>query len=357
MMNCAAFVTAAPSGHHALISRASAICGAAVAARVASRPMHGATTRMVADQGITLQNLTYNPNFTGSTSVGDKDVMCAQIYKQVFGNAYVMESELAELYPAESMYRSGLITVREFVRRIALSATYRRRFFECCGPFRAVELNFKHLLGRGLNSKEEVSEHVQRTVIEGYEADINSIIDSEEYMRSYGDYCVPKMLFKGTYPAISEFTRACSMYGANGTSDKSLVRRAGAIGVGNPNHTLSLDGAGTASKLVSLASETRFPTSHVRIKMALPARPDLDSGKGVKSKLAAPAANSNAATRTRVRITEGNYMYLTAAEAADFNRNTIAETREEAVVRTEMRALKAEIARLQTKLDELSSFV
>jgi Phycobilisome Linker polypeptide len=307
------------------------------------------------DPGISLQSLTYAPNSTGSSSVADKDVMCAQIYRQVFGNAYVMESERSELYPAESMYRAGRLSVKEFVRRIALSATYRRRFFETCGPYRAVELNFKHLLGRGPSSKEEVSEHIQRTIHQGYEADINSFLDSPEYDSSFGEFGLPRMLFKGTYPSVSEFTRMCSMYSAHGTSDKGLVRRAKTTGVDNPNHVLSLDGAGTPSKLVAMASSTRFPTSHVRIKKALPSRPDLDFGVDTTSRRPTPLLNEHAAPRRRVTITDGNYMYLTAAEAEEFEKGSIADMHEESLVMAEMRVATAEIARLQARLKNLRS--
>jgi phycoerythrin-associated linker protein len=368
-----AFLPAAPCGGGLSASASALLCGGArlvvvpacaadahVAATGTRRPVATpATTRtsMVTsgDSGITLQSLKYAPNSTGSTSVADKEVMCIQIYKQVFGNAYVMESERGELYPAESMYRAGRLSVKEFVRKIALSATYRRRFFEACGPYRAVELNFKHLLGRGPNSKEEVAEHIQRTIHQGYEADINSFLDSPEYDSSFGDFGLPGMLFKGTYPSLSEFTSMCSMYSAHGTSDKSLVRRAKAIGTDNPNHILSLDGAGTPSKLVSLASSAGFPTSIVRIKNALPSRPDLDFGVDTTSRLSSSFLNKHAAPRRRVTITDGNYMYLTAAEADEFERGSIADMREESLVKAEMRAATAEIARLQARLKTLSS--
>ena len=63
---------------------------------------------------------------------GDDDAKKEQIiravYKQVLGNAYVMESE-RQLVP-ESQFKLGEISVREFVRRIAKSDLYRSRLFE-----------------------------------------------------------------------------------------------------------------------------------------------------------------------------------------------------------------------------------
>ena len=65
------------------------------------------------------------------------------------------------LISAESRLRSGDITVREFVRVVAQSDLYRSLFFETSSPYRFVELNFKHLLGRAPQDQAEISEHVQ----------------------------------------------------------------------------------------------------------------------------------------------------------------------------------------------------
>ncbi len=49
-------------------------------------------------------------------------------YRHVFGNAYVMEEERAELSVAESQFKLGNLTVKEFVRALAKSYAYRARF-------------------------------------------------------------------------------------------------------------------------------------------------------------------------------------------------------------------------------------
>lgn len=111
------------------------------------------------------------------------------VYRQVLGNPHVMESERS--LTAESQFAEGRLSTREFVRAVALSADYRRRFFESNAPYRFVELNFKHLLGRAPSSQAEVSEHVQRLAVQGYEAEINSYADSEEYQATFGENTVP----------------------------------------------------------------------------------------------------------------------------------------------------------------------
>ena len=111
------------------------------------------------------------------------------VYKQVLGNPHVMESE--RLVSAESLLCNGSITVREFVRAVAKSDFYRARYFESCAPYRFVELNFKHLLGRAPVDQAELSEHIRRCIEQGYDSEIDSYIDSDEYQDKFGDNIVP----------------------------------------------------------------------------------------------------------------------------------------------------------------------
>jgi phycoerythrin-associated linker protein len=341
-----------------LTSGLSAVCGtrAVPTAAATAAPGRIAVT-MTGSPGITLQTLLYEPNPT-AVSVEDKDIMVARIYRQVFGNAYIMEEELDHVYKAQSMYRAGQIPVREFVRQCALSETYRRRFFSCCGPYRAVELNFKHLLGRGPTTQAEISEHVRRTIEEGYEADINSYIDSPEYIERFGDDYIPGITFKGTYTSSADFNNMCSMYSSPGTTDKSLTGRAREQGTANPNHVLSLDGAGIPSKLVALAAG--YPASSTRVKRALPSRPDLDLGIDVNASLIKPApafVNENASPRKRVEITMGNYMFLTSKESAAYAKQSLEARAGASLARSEVAKAKAEIARLQARIATLSAVV
>lgn len=328
------------------------VCGTTL--RAAPRASNSCAVRMSGDYGITLQTLVYTPDPV-NTGVEDKDTMCYMVWKQVFGNAYVMESERDDAYIAESMYRAGQISVREFVRAVALTNTYRRRFYECCGPYRAVELNFKHLLGRAPNSQAELSEHVQIIANGGFEAEINSYIDSMEYEEAFGDDYIPAMRFKGTYRTAEEFNRMCTMYSSPGTTDKSLTGRARALGIENPNHVLSLDGAGVPSRLVSNIA-MNGQSSFINIGKAIPGRPDLDLGQAQSiftAKSAAPV-NQNAAPRKRIEISMGNYMYLTDEEAAASNSSYIEEARVVSFAEKEISDAKTQIALLQQKIAELS---
>jgi phycoerythrin-associated linker protein len=124
-----------------------------------------------------------------TSGLDDLQSVIRAVYKQVLGNPHIMESE--RLVVAESQLCDRSLTVREFVRAVAKSDFYRSRYFESCAPYRFVELNFKHLLGRAPQDQTEVSAHIVRCVSEGYDAEIDSYIDSEEYQSAFGENIVP----------------------------------------------------------------------------------------------------------------------------------------------------------------------
>lgn len=124
-----------------------------------------------------------------TSSLEDVQTIIRAVYKQVLGNPHVMESE--RLVAAESQLCDRAITVREFVRTVAQSDFYRKRYFESCAPYRFIEINFLHLLGRAPQDQSEISEHIVRCIEEGYEAEINSYIDSNEYQEAFGENVVP----------------------------------------------------------------------------------------------------------------------------------------------------------------------
>ncbi|MDA7431369.1 phycobilisome rod-core linker polypeptide [Synechococcus sp. AH-601-O20] len=110
-------------------------------------------------------------------------------YKQVMGNPHLMEFE--RVISAESKFIDGYLSTREFVRAVGLSAEYKRRFFETNAPYRFIELNFKHFLGRAPKSQAEISLHTKILAESGYDAEIASYVDCEEYQSTFGEDTVP----------------------------------------------------------------------------------------------------------------------------------------------------------------------
>ena len=99
--------------------------------------------------------------------------------------------ELDVLPSINALFMNGDLTVQGLVTALAQSDSYRRLFLETNSPYRFVELNFKHLLGRAPRDQAEVMEHVKRMAEEGLEAEIASYTYSDEYLQTFGVDQVP----------------------------------------------------------------------------------------------------------------------------------------------------------------------
>jgi phycoerythrin-associated linker protein len=156
-----------------------------------------------------------------NASPAEIELVIRAVYRQVLGNAHIMESE--RLTVAESQLKLGEIPVREFVRWIAKSELYKSRFIDNCPRYRSHELNFKHLLGRAPDGYAETLYHSQILDSQGYEADIDSYIDSEEYQAAFGDNIVP--YYRGyqtqTGKKLLGYTNMFKMLESFSTSDKA----------------------------------------------------------------------------------------------------------------------------------------
>jgi phycocyanin-associated rod linker protein len=154
---------------------------------------------------------------------GDDDVkaVIASAYRQVFGNDHIMQSE--RLVAAESQLTRGLISVRGFVRALAQSELYRSKFFSSTPQVRFIELNYKHFLGRPPIDEAEITYHVNLYIENGYEAEINSYFDSQEYQESFGEATVPYLRGFGTTRGQKtvSFNRMFQLYRGYANSDRA----------------------------------------------------------------------------------------------------------------------------------------
>lgn len=144
-------------------------------------------------------------------------------YKQVLGNEYIMKAE--RLTSAESLLRQGNITVRDFVRAIALSELYKKKFFYPNNNQRFVELNFKHLLGRPPHDEAELAFHTGLVEEKGYDAEINSYFESEEYENKFGDNIIPYYIGFQVVPGSRTvgFSRMFQLYRGYANNDRGQV--------------------------------------------------------------------------------------------------------------------------------------
>ncbi|MBD2625028.1 phycobilisome linker polypeptide [Trichormus variabilis] len=151
------------------------------------------------------------------------ELVIQAVYRQVLGNDYILASD--RLVSAESLLRDGNLTVREFVRSVAKSELYKAKFFYNSFQTRLIELNYKHLLGRAPYDESEVTYHLDLYINKGYDAEIDSYIDSQEYQNSFGDNVVPYYRGFATQPgqSIAGFTRMFRLYRGYANSDTSQI--------------------------------------------------------------------------------------------------------------------------------------
>ncbi len=145
------------------------------------------------------------------------------VYRQVLGNDYLMASE--RLTNLESLLTNGALSVKEFVRAVAKSELYKTKFLYPNFQTRVMELNLKHLLGRAPYDESEVVAHLDCYQTKGFDADIDSYIDSEEYDSNFGENIVP--YYRGfnnqTGQKTVGFSRMFKMYRGYANSDRAQI--------------------------------------------------------------------------------------------------------------------------------------
>jgi len=170
--------------------------------------------------GVSLFEETPPITWTPRLNDEDHETIIRAVYRQVLGNAYVMESE--RLVVPESQFKLGEFSAREFVRQVAKSDLYQSRFFTNVPRYRGIELNFRHLLGRTPLDLEEMRVHSTLLDTKGYEAEIDSYLDSDEYQNTFGEDIVPYIRGYKTEATQSmvQFTHLFEM--VRGASSSSL---------------------------------------------------------------------------------------------------------------------------------------
>jgi phycobilisome core-membrane linker protein len=123
-------------------------------------------------------------------SASEKISVVKAAYRQVF------ERDITRAYSQsisylESQVKNGDISMKEFVRRLAKSPLYRQQFFEPFINSRALELAFRHILGRGPSSREEVQKYFSIVSSGGLSALVDALVDSQEYSDYFGEETVP----------------------------------------------------------------------------------------------------------------------------------------------------------------------
>jgi phycobilisome core-membrane linker protein len=81
--------------------------------------------------------------------------------------------------------------VREFVKTLASSDIYRRRFYTPYPNTKVIEFLFRHLLGRAPATQAEIRQYNKILADQGLRAAVEAMVDGAEYARFFGEDVVP----------------------------------------------------------------------------------------------------------------------------------------------------------------------
>ncbi|MBD2033776.1 phycobilisome rod-core linker polypeptide [Phormidium sp. FACHB-592] len=117
----------------------------------------------------------------------DLDALIEAAYRQLFFHAFAVDRESA----LESQLRNGNISVRDFVRGLLLSDTYRRSFYELNNNYRFVEQTVQRVLGRDVyGDKEKIAWSIV-VATKGIVGFVDELLNSEEYLSAFGYDTLP----------------------------------------------------------------------------------------------------------------------------------------------------------------------
>lgn len=119
----------------------------------------------------------------------DLDVLIGAAYRQIFNEQQMTVS--ARQIALESQFRSGQITVRDFIRGLATSDQFRRRNYDTNNNYRFVQMCVQRILGRDVYSEKEKIAWSIVLATKGLNAFIDELLGSEEYVTNFGFTTVP----------------------------------------------------------------------------------------------------------------------------------------------------------------------
>jgi phycoerythrin-associated linker protein len=228
-----AFVTAAPLATTTFAGRSVASC-------VASRPAvnvtvarlgngtstgNSALDRLMSEKNVSERYIHPEPSRSTAGYSADMETLIQGIYRQIFGNAYIMESERAAMAKDESMFRDGQLSVKEFCRALGKTEEYMRRFVYGRPTYGVIELSFKHFLGRTPDGLEQYRAKSAIYDAQGYNAMVDAFFDDGEYDQAFDEWCAPFVRghLSESNLSMAAFTHLFQVVRGASTSDKANI--------------------------------------------------------------------------------------------------------------------------------------
>jgi len=117
------------------------------------------------------------------------DILITAAYRQIYNEQQMLSNH--RQVNLESQLRSRHITVREFIRGLVLSDSFRRLVFDCNNNYRFAEICIQRILGRNVYSDREKITWSIVIATKGIQAFVDELLNSDEYLHNFGDSTVP----------------------------------------------------------------------------------------------------------------------------------------------------------------------
>ena len=129
--------------------------------------------------------------YTAETILSDseKNEVIWSAYRQIFNEQQLLASN--RQLGLESQLKANQITVREFIRGLVLSQTFRERNYEPNNNYRFVQMCVQRVLGRDVYNDQEKLAWSIVLATKGLEGFIDALLGGEEYLNNFGDDIVP----------------------------------------------------------------------------------------------------------------------------------------------------------------------
>jgi phycobilisome rod-core linker protein len=122
-------------------------------------------------------------------TASDMDVLITAAYRQIFNEqqmtAYSRQKNL------ESQLRAGQITVRDFIRGLAISDIFRSHNYDTNNNYRFVQMCVQRILGREVYNDREKFAWSTVLATKGLKGFIDALLNSDEYWNNFGCNTVP----------------------------------------------------------------------------------------------------------------------------------------------------------------------
>ncbi|MEL6492450.1 MAG: phycobilisome rod-core linker polypeptide [Cyanobacteria bacterium J06621_3] len=119
----------------------------------------------------------------------EMDVLINAAYRQIHHEQQMLLHNRERFL--ESQLRSGQITVRDFIRGLLLSDSFRRLTFDSNNNYRFVQMCIQRVLGRNVYDEREKLAWSIVLATKGIQGFVDVLLNSEEYLSNFGDTIVP----------------------------------------------------------------------------------------------------------------------------------------------------------------------